>query len=142
MRVLERRTQKIMLSNTELFILKRRWRDRNFRRPLIDNAKQMQLILQVAKAFKVLFLVTRLWPTLCDHINCSLPGSSVHGILQARILEWVAIFFSRRSSCPRYRTLAFCMAGRFFTIGINLVSSHTFSPHILCFSKTFCFGEN
>ena len=38
---------------------------------------------------------------LCDSMDCSLPGSSVHGILQARILEWVAISFSRRSSRPR-----------------------------------------
>ena len=37
-------------------------------------------------------------PTLCDPVDCSLPGSSVHGIFQARILEWVAISFSRRSS--------------------------------------------
>ena len=37
-------------------------------------------------------------PTLCDPMDCSLPGSSVHGILQERILEWVAISFSRGSS--------------------------------------------
>ena len=37
-------------------------------------------------------------PTLCDPVDCSLPGSSVHGILQARVLEWVAISFSRGSS--------------------------------------------
>ena len=41
---------------------------------------------------------------LCNPVDCSLPGSSVHGILQARILEWVAIPFSRESSHPRYRT--------------------------------------
>ena len=40
-------------------------------------------------------------PTLCDSIDCSLPGSSVHGILQARILEWVAISSSQRCSQPR-----------------------------------------
>ena len=40
-------------------------------------------------------LVTQLCPTLCDPMDCSLPGSSVHGISQARILEWVAISFSR-----------------------------------------------
>ena len=40
-------------------------------------------------------LVAQLCPTLCDHIDCSLPGSSVHGVFQARILEWVAISFSR-----------------------------------------------
>ena len=37
-------------------------------------------------------------PTLCNPVDCSLPGSSIHGILQARILEWVAISFSRDSS--------------------------------------------
>ena len=45
--------------------------------------------------------VTQSCPTLCDPMDCSLPGSSIHGILQARILEWVAISFSRRSSRPR-----------------------------------------
>ena len=43
-------------------------------------------------------------PTLCDPKDCSLPGSSVHGISQARILEWVAISFSRGSSQPRDQT--------------------------------------
>ena len=41
---------------------------------------------------------------LCDPMYCSLPGSSIHGIFQARILEWVAISFSRGSSHPRNRT--------------------------------------
>ena len=51
----------------------------------------------------------------CDSMDCSLPGSSVHGILQVRILEWVAISFSRGSSQPRNRTQVSCIAGRFFT---------------------------
>ena len=46
----------------------------------------------------------------------SLPGSSVCGILQARILEWVAIPFFRGSSQPRYQTLVSCIAGRLFTL--------------------------
>ena len=46
----------------------------------------------------------KLCPTLWDPIDCSLPGSSVHGIFQARILEWVAISYSRESSQPRDRT--------------------------------------
>ena len=54
-------------------------------------------------------------PTLCHPMGHSPPGSSVHGILQARILEWVAISFSRRSSRPRNRTQVSCIAGRFFT---------------------------
>ena len=59
-----------------------------------------------------------LCPTLCDPMDCSLPGSSVYGILQARIQKWVAISSSRRASRPRYWTLiscVFCIAGRFFT---------------------------
>ena len=49
----------------------------------------------------LLCLVAQLYPTLCDPVDCSLPGSSVHGILQARILEWAAIPFSRGSFQPR-----------------------------------------
>ena len=54
-------------------------------------------------------------PDSCDPMDCSLPGSSVHGILQARIPEWVAISFSRGSSRPRNQTRVSCIAGRFFT---------------------------
>ena len=46
-------------------------------------------------------LITQSCPTLYDPMNCSLPGSSVHGILQAKIQEWVVISFSRGSSRPR-----------------------------------------
>ena len=55
-------------------------------------------------------------PTLCDPIDCSLPGSSIHGIFQARILEWVAISFSRRSSWPRGWTWVSRIVGRHFTV--------------------------
>ena len=55
-------------------------------------------------------------PTLWDPMDCSPPGSSVHGISQDRILEWAAISFSRGSSQPRDRTQVFHIAGRFFTI--------------------------
>ena len=48
--------------------------------------------------------------TLCDPVDCSPPGSSIHGILQARILEWVAISFSRGSSRPRDRTHVSCVS--------------------------------
>ena len=60
-------------------------------------------------------LIIKSCPTLCDPMDYSLPGSSVHGILQARILEWVAISFSRGSSQPRNRTQVSYIAGRFFT---------------------------
>ena len=49
-----------------------------------------------------------LCPTLCDPMDCSLPGSSVHGILQARILKWIAISFSRVPSGPRDQTFVSC----------------------------------
>ena len=53
--------------------------------------------------------------TLCDPVDCSPPGSSIHWILQARVLEWVAISFSRGSSQPRDQTQVSCIAGKFFT---------------------------
>ena len=52
-------------------------------------------------SLEVEVLVTQLCPTVCDPVDYSPPGSSVHGTLQARILEWVAIAFSRGSSRPR-----------------------------------------
>ena len=55
-------------------------------------------------------------PTLWDPMDCSLTGFSVHGIFQARMLEWVTISFSRRSSRPRDWTWVFRIVGRCFTI--------------------------
>ena len=60
--------------------------------------------------------VAQSYPTLCDPMDCSLPGSSLHGILQARVLEWVAISFSRVSSQPRDRTWVSCIPGRRFNL--------------------------
>ena len=60
--------------------------------------------------------ITQSCLTLCDPMDYSLPGSSVHGILQARILEWVAVPFSRGSPQPRDQTQVSHIAGRFFTI--------------------------
>ena len=54
-------------------------------------------------------------PTLCDPVDCSLPGSSVYGILWARKLEWIAMPSSRGSSRPRDQTHVSCTAGRFLT---------------------------
>ena len=61
-------------------------------------------------------LVTKLFLILGDPVDCSLPDSSVYGISQARILEWVTISFSKESSLPRDRTYVSSLAGRFFTI--------------------------
>ena len=66
------------------------------------------------KKWKCLSL-SHVW-LFCDPMHCSPPGSSVHGILQARMLEWVTIPFSRRSSWPRDQIWVSCIAGRFFTI--------------------------
>ena len=55
-------------------------------------------------------------PTVCDPMDCNLPGSSVHGIFQVGVLEWVAIFFSRGSSRPKDGTQVSRIVGRRFTI--------------------------
>ena len=60
-------------------------------------------------------LVTKLCPTLCDPMDCSLPDFSGHRISQARLLEWVAISFSRGYSWPSGWTHVFCLASGFFT---------------------------
>ena len=63
-------------------------------------------------------MYAQLCPTLCDPTDCNLPGSSVHEIFQVKILEWVAISFSRGSSPPRDWTrvcCVSCIAGGFFT---------------------------
>ena len=54
-------------------------------------------------------------PALCDPMEYSPPGSSVYGIFQARVLEWIAISFSRGSSQPTEQTQIFHIAGGFFT---------------------------
>ena len=76
--------------------------------------------------------VTQLCSTLCDLMDYSLPGSSVHGILQARLLGWVAVPFSRRSSRPRDQTWV-------SHIEANCLSSEPpglYSKHIFYFLKS------
>ena len=55
-------------------------------------------------------------PTLCNPMDCSPPGSSIHRILQARILEWVVISFAREPSRPRNQTQVSLIAGRRFNL--------------------------
>ena len=69
------------------------------------------LIIETCKNVKV--LITQLCLSLCDPMDCSLSGSSVHGILQARTLEWVAVSFSRASSQPMNLTQVSYIAGFF-----------------------------
>ena len=77
-----------------------------------------RLLLPMIYAFKILMkveiLVTQSCLSLCNPIDCSLPGSSVRGILQARILEWISIPLSRGSSLPRDRAWLSFIAGWFF----------------------------
>ena len=74
-------------------------------------------------------------PTLRHPIDCSLPGFSVHGIFQARVLEWVVISFSRGSSRPRDRTRVSCIVDRCFTLQFSSVQfscsvvSNSLWPH-------------
>ena len=82
-------------------------------------------------------------PTLCDPVDCSLPGSSVYGILQARIMEWIVISFCRGSSPPRDKTQVSCAVGRFFTTGPSgkphqhcyqlVITSHYYAPGMIYF---------
>ena len=83
----------------------------------------------------------------CDPINCSTPGSSVHGILQERILKWIAIPFSRGSSWPRDWTWISCIAGRFFTVWTtrenlspdHLTTDYHFFEYLDSFLQAKCF---
>ena len=94
----------------------------------------------------MLVKVSSLFLTLCNSMDCSLPGSFVHGILQARILEWVAIPFFRVSSWLRDWIWVSCIVGRFFTgwatkiihhpLTIISIESHQF-PHVC--SRYFIF---
>ena len=80
---------------------------------LVSFEKQL---LSTVKHMILCVVVTESCPPLCDSMEYSPPGSSVHGIVQARILEWVAITFSRGSSQPRDQIHISCIEDRFFTI--------------------------
>ena len=82
----------------------------------VENSVEMNALVSAIYELYVLCLVIQLCLTLCDPMNCSLPGSSVHGILQTRILEWVVMPFSRGSSQPRDRTQVSRIVGGFFTV--------------------------
>ena len=76
----------------------------------------------------VCVLVAQLCPTLCDPMDYSPPDSSIHGISQSRILEWVTIPFSWESSWPRDQTRVFCITSKFFTIWATMESSVHSNP--------------
>ena len=75
-------------------------------------------------------------------MDCSLSGSSVHGILQARILEWVAISFSRGSSRPRNWTWVSCIAGRWFTNWARREAPYMYYIHITVCMYIFIFPHS
>ena len=86
---------------------------------MMKGYKQSQSLLTIPVCVR---LDAHLCLTLCDPMDYSSPGSSVHGISQARILEWVAISSSRGSSQPRVQILiswVSCIAGGFFTIELT-----------------------
>ena len=91
------------------------------------NEHHLQLHSLAAAAAKSL----QSCPTLCDPMDCSPPDPSVHGILQVRILEWVAIFFFRGSSQPRDQTQVSHIAGRLYRLshqcGINTSENSFFT---------------
>ena len=78
-------------------------------------------------------------PTLCDPIECNSPGSSVHGILQARIMDWVAMSSFRGSSPPRDQTqvsMSLALAGRFFTTSMTWETHQKFAIHLKLIHKS------
>ena len=84
---------------------------------LCTSLKRQKLYSLHGNSFQPLeSAVAQSCPTLCDPMDCSLSGSSVHGIFQARVLEWIAISFSRGPSRPRNRTRVSHIASRCFTI--------------------------
>ena len=100
--------------------------------------------LQQCLAYSCCCLVAKSCPTLCDSMDCRLPGSSDRGILPARTLEWVAISFSRVSSWRGLKFESNALAGRFFTTEpcgkslaysnhlINAINYHSTGMQILC----------
>ena len=94
-----------------------------------NNTKQyVHLTLTVAK-------LLQLCPSLCNPMDCSLPGSSVHGILQTRILEWVAMPSFRGSSQPRDQTCISCVSciGRWILISSSTGAALTPVAHSCIF---------
>ena len=109
------------------------------------------------QCIKVKSEVTQSCPTLSDPVDCSRPGSSVHGIFQARGLEWGAISFSRESSQPSNQTQAVLIIQRLYSLSFRssswcakklfqlhllLLTKELYPklPHIPCFFQTPCFS--
>ena len=81
-------------------------------------------------------LVVQSCLTFCDPVDCSPPGSSAHGILQARILQWVAMFCSRDLPNLGTEPTSFALAGGFFSTGATLEALH--QNHVLKGQREVC----
>ena len=102
---------------------------------LVSGIQQSDSVIHIYICVCVCVCVTQSCLTLCNPMFCSPPSPSLHGVLQARILEWVAISFSRGSSWPRDQTWISRIAGRFFIIWATreALSLSPFLPHTLVF---------
>ena len=80
-----------------------------------SKEKVFEMKLDVSRSCILCSVASILFDSFCDPLDYSLPGFSVRGILQARILEWVAVPSSKGSFQPRNWTCVSCIAGRFFT---------------------------
>ena len=97
----------------------------------------------VVRSVCVLCLVAQSCLTPCDPVDCSLPGSSVHGIFQARIMVCVAISSSRGSSWPRdqnWVSCVSCIAGRFFTHWAIRLTQYILKVKVKSLSCFWLFG--
>ena len=94
------------------------------------------------KMRKKQMLVNQSCLTLGNFMDCSPPGSSVHGIFQAGVLEWVAIPFSRGSFQPRDQTQVSCTPDRFFTVWAMSITSVLCKGYILYNSQSMAFWES
>ena len=90
--------------------------------PISELYSNFLNLREIQRLWNVKVLVAQSLPTLCGPMDYVAPGSPVHGIFQARILEWVALPFSRGSSQPRDRTWVSSTAGRYFTVWATKVN--------------------
>ena len=96
------------------------------------------------KKVKVKLFIAKLCPIHCNPMDSSLPGSSVHRILHARVMEWVTIPFSRgfHDTGPRDPTPVSCIAGRFFTMWAIWSSKATYDSNYIIFWNAHTYWDN
>ena len=115
----------------------------NFWMDQVERKRQMFQFCLQGLSFLV---VVKSCMILCDLMDCSLPDSSVLGVFQARILEWIAISFSRGSSRPRYQTHVSCTGRRILYHWANWeapsfpLTKHIFIPHLFYWKYNFYFS--